>query len=224
MHKQHPLLAKPSPVIIEEMQHAGGGYGFNGSLARGGGPLVPSTHLSRQQSYAADMAYHYGGHGGYGAPMPGGHTQQPLQHEYTPQHSLGGSMQRQAGGTQQRHTMGQQAGQQQRKAKQQPASAFAAHSGRGDPMTTFASRAAPGSMLPSPAGVLAPPLDPYAHVQPRYAQAAAMYVAKETSRARGGAGGSPKAGKGSKAGGKTDRFAESTKNAAMISAMADRWM
>jgi hypothetical protein len=79
-------------------------------------------------------------------------------------------------------------------------------------------------MLPAPAGVLAPPTDPYAHVQPRYAQAAATYVAKEASRARaGGAEGGQKAGKGGK-GGKTDRFAESKKNAAMISAMADRWM
>lgn len=82
-------------------------------------------------------------------------------------------------------------------------------------------------MLPAPPGVRAPPSAPYAHVQPRYAQQAASYASKG-DRARGKAGGAGQAtkaggGKGSK-GGKADRFAESKKNAAMITAMANRWM
>jgi hypothetical protein len=56
---------------------------------------------------------------------------------------------------------------------------------------------------------------------PRYAQAAASYVeSKGASKGgKGGAKGAPKA-----AAGKADRFAESKKNAAMITAMANRWM
>jgi hypothetical protein len=54
----------------------------------------------------------------------------------------------------------------------------------------------------------------------RYAQAAASYV-ESKGASKGGKGGA----KGTlKAAGKADRFAESKKNAAMITAMANRWM